>query len=58
MFLNTSFVLRFLISELTLKGIMCLIYFSSGIKTVKDSRPLNDKQYQQSQVRRILDFLR
>lgn len=29
-----------------------------GVKTVKDSRPLNDKQYQQLQIRKILDFLR
>jgi len=29
-----------------------------GAKVVKDTRPLSDKQFQQSQVRKILDFLR
>ena len=29
-----------------------------GAKTVKDTRPLQDKQFQQAQTRRILDFLR
>ena len=29
-----------------------------GVKVVKDTRPLGDKEFQAAQTRRILDFLR
>ena len=37
---------------------MSIMGTASKPGTVKDTRPLNDKEYQREQVRKILDFLR